>query len=291
MDIDRARTFLEIARCGSFGRAAERLHVTQTTVSARIKALEAELGRRVFIRNRSGARLTPAGTELRRYAESLLQIWERARQQIAVPAGNKGFVALGGELSLWNPLLQTWMGYMRQRSPDVAMRVDVGLAWQLMDQVRNGVLDVAVIYAPPYETGLKVELLASEQLVLVRSANCPDIADLTSGAPPSYVYVDWGEQFAHQHAMTFPGWSENPIHVGLGPLALNFILSSGGAGYFRRGAIRQYLASGELVLVPNAPAFEYPAFAIHAADSDNSVLEPALRALRNCARQLENLRV
>ncbi|WP_210325107.1 helix-turn-helix domain-containing protein [Mesorhizobium silamurunense] len=46
MDIDRARTFLEIVHSGSFLKAADRLHVTQTTVSARIRTLEDELGRR-----------------------------------------------------------------------------------------------------------------------------------------------------------------------------------------------------------------------------------------------------
>ncbi|MEI9401657.1 LysR family transcriptional regulator [Mesorhizobium argentiipisi] len=56
MDIDRARTFLEIVHSGSFLKAADRLHVTQTTVSARIRTLEEELGRRLFIRNRNGAR-------------------------------------------------------------------------------------------------------------------------------------------------------------------------------------------------------------------------------------------
>jgi LysR family transcriptional regulator, flagellar master operon regulator len=53
MDIDRARTFLEIVHSGSFLRAADRLHVTQTTVSARIRTLEEELGRQLFIRNRN----------------------------------------------------------------------------------------------------------------------------------------------------------------------------------------------------------------------------------------------
>ena len=53
MDVDRARTFLEIVSSGSFLRAAERLNVTQTTVSARIRTLEEELGRPLFIRSKT----------------------------------------------------------------------------------------------------------------------------------------------------------------------------------------------------------------------------------------------
>lgn len=77
MDVDRARTFLEIVSSGSFLRAAERLNVTQTTVSARIRTLEEELGRVLFIRNRNGAQLTAAGREFERYAQSFVQVWER----------------------------------------------------------------------------------------------------------------------------------------------------------------------------------------------------------------------
>ncbi|MEF9605994.1 LysR family transcriptional regulator, partial [Paracoccus sp. PXZ] len=61
MDINQARTFLEVVHSGSFVAAADRLNVTQTAVSARIRTLEESLGRRLFIRNKAGARLTPAG--------------------------------------------------------------------------------------------------------------------------------------------------------------------------------------------------------------------------------------
>jgi len=61
MDIDQARTFLAIAAHGSFLEAAKRLHVTQSTVSARIHNLESDLGAQLFVRNRSGASLTSAG--------------------------------------------------------------------------------------------------------------------------------------------------------------------------------------------------------------------------------------
>ena len=80
MDIALARTFLEIVAAGNFVRAAERLHVTQTAVSVRVQTLEELLGRKLFVRNKAGATLTPAGEQFMRYAPLLLQVWERARQ-------------------------------------------------------------------------------------------------------------------------------------------------------------------------------------------------------------------
>lgn len=85
MDIELARTFLEIVSTRSFIRAAERLNVSQTTVSARVKTLEEQLGRSLFVRNKAGASLTTAGEQFLRYAPTFVQLWERARHQVAIP--------------------------------------------------------------------------------------------------------------------------------------------------------------------------------------------------------------
>ena len=159
MDIELARTFLEIVATGSFVRAARRLHVTQTTVSARIRSLEDQLGRRVFVRNKAGASLTPAGEEFLRYAPALVQMWERARHQVAVPPGRRTVLAIGGELSLWDPFLLRWLIWMKAEAPDVALRAQVGLPEGLMRRIAEGVLDIAVMYAPQILPGLRVEQL------------------------------------------------------------------------------------------------------------------------------------
>jgi len=83
MDIDLARTFIDIVRTGSFIATAERLHITQTTVTARVHNLEAQLGCRLFVRNRAGARLTEQGERFMRYASQLVQTWDAARPAFA----------------------------------------------------------------------------------------------------------------------------------------------------------------------------------------------------------------
>ena len=135
MDLNLARTFLEIVATGNFLRASERLHLTQTAVSARVRLLESLLGRKLFVRNKSGAALTPAGEQFLRYAQTLLQVWERARHQVAVPPGRRALVTVGGELSLWDPLLLDWLLWMRHAAPQLALRDEVGLPESLVDQV------------------------------------------------------------------------------------------------------------------------------------------------------------
>ncbi len=264
MDIDRARTFLAIVHTGSFLRAAERLHVTQTTVSARIRTLEDELGRRLFVRNRNGARLTAAGSEFERFAQMFVQVWEGARQQLAVPSGRDGVVSLGAELSLWSPLLVEWMAEMRRRQPRLAVRAHVGIPDRLIEDLRTGALDVALLYAPQLLPGFKVELLREEHLVLVRAVGRND-----EPAPSEdYIYVDWGAAFSAQHGAHSPAFGEPGTYVGFGPLGLAYLLKVGGSGYFRHGMVAPLINAGQLELVENAPRFTYPAYAVYPEDVD-----------------------
>src|SRR5438105_10089665 len=285
MDIALARTFLEIVACGNFVRAAERLHVTQTAVSVRVQTLEGLLGRKLFVRNKAGASLTPAGEQFMRYAPLLVQVWERARQQLAVPPGLRAVVAVAGELTLWSPFLLDWLVWMRRSAPQLALRTPVGLAEALMSQVSEGVLDIAVMYTPQHRPGPKIELLMKEKLLLVTPAR-------RKAAPRSgeYVYVDWGADFAAHHNLTYPELSNPGTYVGLGPLGLQFILRAGGSGYFRQHAVAPYLRRGRLSLVRGAPEFLYPAYAVYSEGADQKMLTPALAGLRHVAAVQESRR-
>jgi DNA-binding transcriptional LysR family regulator len=267
MDVDRARTFLEIIHTGSFLKAAERLHVTQTTVSARIRILEDELGRRLFVRNRNGAKLTSAGVEFERFAQMFVQVWERARQQLAVPSGKTGVVSLAAALSLWNPLLVEWMAGIRAGEPQLAVRAHVGVPDQLVEELRTGTLDVALLYSPQLLPDFEVEPLIEERLVLVRAtarAGAPgQPAGSSSALPEEYVYVDWGPAFSAQHGAHSASFGEAGTFVGFGPLGLAYLLRAGGAGYFRRGMVTPFIEDGRLELVESAPSFTYPAFAVY----------------------------
>ena len=274
MDVTLARTFLEVAATGSFVAAAARLHVTQTAVSARIRLLETQLGRPLFLRTRSGVRLTPAGQRFERYATTMVQLWERARQQVALPPGREASVGIGSELSLWHPWLADWLIWMHRVCPQVAVRARVGSAARLLDSVEDGSLDLALVYNPPQRPGLVCELLAEEKLVLVTTA--PD-GQLHRD---HYVHVDWGPSFAINHAAAFPELGSAPVSISLGPLAMTYLLTVGGAGYFRIGTARPFLASGQLRRVDGAPEFSHSAFVVYARQRDDGLLARMRAGLR-----------
>jgi DNA-binding transcriptional LysR family regulator len=280
MDIAAARTFLEIVKTGSFVRAAANLNITQTAVSARIRVLEQQLDRQLFVRNKAGARLTPAGAQFLRYATTLVQVWERARHHVAMPPGRDTIVTVGGEHSLWDPLLRDWLVWMRDQCPDVAIRAHIDVPERLLGQVQEGVLDLAVVYAPEQRPGIVAELLLDEALVAVSTRAGAHVAE------PDYVYVDWGPEFRASHQAAFPDARSPVLEVNHGPLALDYILAVGGSGYFRMQATRPHLEAGRLQLIPDAPRFSYSIRALYSAKADEQLLERVRAGLRTIARPL-----
>lgn len=282
MDTVLARTFLEIVSTGSFQEAAERMHVSQTTVSARMRTLRSQLGQALFVRNKAGASLTRAGEKFLRYAPTLVQLWQRARHDIGVPEGRRAVLAIGGELSLWNPLLLNWLLWMKENASDIALRTQIGSQDQLTRHVAEGLIDVAIVYAPRNLPGLKIEQLVDEKLVMVTTN-----AELPLSDGNGYVYVDWGPEFAIQHGTVFPTLANPSLLVGLGPMGLSYILEVGGSGYFRMSSVRPHLADGRLSIVPGAPEFHFPAYVVYALNNDNELLEPALKGLREVVAAFE----
>jgi DNA-binding transcriptional LysR family regulator len=274
MDIELARTFLQIVRSGSLVAAAEQLHVTQTAITARVKSLEGQLGCTLFVRNRAGARLTADGEAFVVFANQLVQTWEAAQRDLPLMPGYRTVLRVGGEVSLCNPLMLSWVQQLRAQMPGFAVRAEIGEGQALLKQLELGVLDAALVYQPSYWPGLQVEQLLEEKLILVRQPQQPE----------PYVYIDWGEGFRRQHDAALPEKAKAALGFNHGPLALQYILASGGSGYFRTRVVQSYLDSGALERVEKAPEFNYPTYLVYARERDSDALQQAFALLREVVR-------
>jgi LysR family transcriptional regulator, flagellar master operon regulator len=263
MDIELARTFLEIATAGTLSKAAERLHLTQATISARLQKLEAELGSTLFVRNKGGTRLTALGEQFIPYATQLTQTWAQAQRSLGLPTGMQSTLKLGGEFSLWSALLLNWLVALRKSRHEVALRAHVDSPMNLLGDVERGQLDMAVLYSPLRRPGVSTRLVLEEELVAVTTD--PKCRKLV---PSQYVYVDWGPDFVAQHDHALPELRAAPTYSGLGPLALRYLLKVGGSGYFRTRAVEPYVQDGSLHRIPRTPTFSYSLYAIHSERAD-----------------------
>ena len=277
MDLELLRTFTAVVDTGHFIRAAERLNVTQSTVSARIKELELQLGRPLLQRGKAGATLTGAGQQFLPHATAMLRVWRQAVQEVSLPPDVRTVLSVGGQYSLWDRVLLRWMAWMRRADPEVALRAEVNRPDELSRLLVEGALDIAVLYTPQARQGLNIEFLLEERLVLAATEK----VGMGPGAP-GYIFVDWGEEFRAEHAAAFADAATPAMAVGLGAVALNFILEEGGAAYFPLRMVHEHFRSGRLHRLNHEPEFARPAFVVWQA-RDDAALDKAVTGLRQVA--------
>ena len=286
MDVDLARTFLAIVEAGSFLEASERVYVTQSTVSARIKTLEDRLGKTLFDRSKSGATLTPAGQQFLRHAQGFVRIWEHARLEISLPPGYETALTIGGQYSLWAGFLVDWLAEMRVAHPHIAVRALFGFSDNLMEQLIAGTVDLGVMYTPQARAGFEVDLLFEDELILVA---CDPGA--SSQPARNYVMIDWGPEFRADHALNYPDISTPGTYLELGALSIDYLLKVEGSGYMPRRLVRDLLKEERLFAVEDAPVFSYPAYAVYSKDLDDEVVHPLVNALNATTKKKRLLEI
>jgi DNA-binding transcriptional LysR family regulator len=275
LDTELARTFLMVVTAGNFISAAERLHVTQSTVSARIHTLEDQLGCTLFVRNKAGTTLTLAGRQFQKHASALVRTVEQARHDVGVPRGFRAALTVGARFGLWEQFLLKWLPLMLTAAPDIAVRAEIGLEADLMQGLIEGRLDIGVMYTPQSRPGLRVERLFEERLILVSTE-----LKRRPEPGPGYVYVDWGPEFYAKHSASFPDFIGLAITANIGWLGLQHILQNGGSGYFPIRLVRPYLENGRLNALVGAPEFALPAYVVYPADADPGLFGLALDGIR-----------
>lgn len=280
MDADLARTLVAIVETGSFKEAANRLHLTQSAVSARIKTLEDVVGKRLLERSKSGVQLTPSGEHFYRHATTLVRVWRQALLEVALAEEHVDHLVIGAQISLWEGFLLKWIAWLRDNNAELAISARVGGSAELMDQLSDGTLDIGVVYRASQRPGFVVEHVFDEELALVTSA------PKTDGIPGSrYAFVNWGPEFAGDHAETYPTTQSTGLQLDLGAIAINYLFDTQASGYFPLRVAEPYLADGRLRLVKRARRFVYPVYAVYPEDRDEEAFDPILEGLRTVAAE------
>lgn len=172
MELYQLKTFVVVAEEGHLTRASVRLHTSQPSVSAHIKALEEELETRLFIRTPKGMRLTEAGERLRTKAQAVLQ----AAGEMKIEARNMGG-ELVGDLSLG---LNTDAEYLRvvpllnslgKAHPKVTLQIQQRASTPVQGAVRDGDLDCGFIFGEPRYPEIDAILLETARFFIA----VPDI--------------------------------------------------------------------------------------------------------------------
>ena len=265
MDIEFLKTFIEVNNTRHFGKASDNLFITQSTVSARIRQLEDEVGASLFVRNRNDIQLTPAGQRLLKYAENIINTWSRARQEIAIEEEDGIPLTIAGLPSLWDISLQDWLHFTAKKFPDMMLHAEVLVPEVMTKRLIEGTLDIGFMFEAPQVSALQILDITTIPLLLVSSSKGLTAAQALES---SYVFVDWGTSFSISHARHFPDMPAPSMRMGLGRMALEYLLVRGGAAYLAEPMVQEYIDAGKLFYVQDAPVIERNATAVFSHQSE-----------------------
>ncbi|GGV21188.1 LysR family transcriptional regulator [Streptomyces spectabilis] len=185
MQFQQLLYFVAVAETRHFTRAAERVHVSQPSLSQQVRALEKELGAELFSRARGNITLTDAGEALLPLARRILADADTARIEVQELAQlRRGRVRLGATPSVCTGLLPQVLRDFHDRHPGIQLLIEEGGSHDLVRQLARGALDLALVVLPlpsPSPALTTVELLR-EDLVVVSSPDAPDTPDFGATA-------------------------------------------------------------------------------------------------------------
>lgn len=279
MQLDLIETYLDLIESRSFHLTAERLGITQSTVSTRIKTLEAELGSVLFQRGRSGATPTAAGRRFEEHARSIKASWSLARQELGALDRHEGALRIACTVSLSDSLLADWIDYILEANPRLALHVEADYSPQMIADLAFGNLDIGILYAPRYLPELQFELLMRQRFVLV-SSTAGRLADMPLD---SYVRATYTPALEKAHSERLPGLARPRLSAGLDSIVMGRLIRHGGAAYVpwhKRGD----LAAHGLHPVADAPILEQPVyFATHIRRRSDLIVRSAVQSLQKLA--------
>lgn len=279
MDIELLRTFVEVHRCRHFGKAADRLYITQSAVSARIRQLETTLGCQLLVRERKQVQPTADGERFLRHAESLLKQWERARRDMTESVAGGSPLRIGAVPPLWEARGLGWLAGYRAAHDAARVRTESREADHLLPRLVEGSLDLVVQFDAPRAADTEHRQIGELHLVL---ATTRGNATFASSLQRDYIELEWGGVFAAAQAEFMEG---RAAHLRMDSMhtALGWLRGNPGAAYLPEEIVQRETS---LHVVADAPSFTRD---IHAVWSNRSERRDAIAAFLNfTATEMKN---
>ena len=180
LDLDRAvtlrqlRTFKTVADLSSFSLAAQRLKLSQPSVSYQVKELEAALGVPLLDRLGKRVQLTEAGSLMYGYAQRMLEVLDDAAVAIEEMRGIKrGSLRVGASTTVGIYLLPAALGAFKKLHPGLVISLEIGTRARVQEQVLNNELDLAVVGPALNDRELAIIPFLTDELVVVAPAGHP----------------------------------------------------------------------------------------------------------------------
>ncbi len=257
LDFDHLRTFLEVSRNRSFSRAAEKLRLTQPSISAQIRSLERVVGHRLFDRGGGKVVLTAAGRVFEPYAEDCLSRLNHIQLLMSdLEHSPRGSVTVSANDSTALYVLPQFFSKFKRQYPRVALNIVRAERSETIESVLSREVDFGAVSLPIKDPRLHVELIHEDELVLVANPKhmlaTGEMVNLEAVAKHSMLLPTKGRRresldllFSERHLSPKIG-----MELDSNELLKRFILAEMGMGFLPRINVLQELKLQQLCEVP-----------------------------------------
>lgn len=245
MDISQLEAFIAVSQTLNFTRASEHLHISQSAVTARIKALEDAVGKPLFMRDNRNVSLTQAGIAFLSYADRMLRLFQESKLTLSEQFDD--YIVLSGPGAVWHyQYLERILAFRRSR-PNAAVKFlsYIDSSYMIRDLLLDGTVHIAVRYDPPDHPKVTRTLLFEDEILLVSAEEGRHVrtADFFS---PSYCHIDWGPPFPEWFsAIVGPGYIP-ALQTDHSAIMLTMLLQGSVFGFLPRSIAQPLLDSRKL---------------------------------------------
>lgn len=199
------------------------------------------------------------------HAENLLASWQIALQEVGTPSNRSMQLTLGGTANLWDTYLQSALPKLVSSVSNLYVRTEISSSQELTHALLAGRIDIVTVFDPPTNADLESRKVARLELVMVSTQPNLAIEDIPT---IGHVFVDWGTVFNMKQAKLFKNPTAPILHTGQSLIALNFLLSHGGAAFLPSNLVAPYIKRGTLHYVLNAEKASQDFYLVHSKKSE-----------------------
>ncbi|ASK62550.1 LysR family transcriptional regulator [Virgibacillus phasianinus] len=172
MNYERLKAFIAVAERKNFSEAAKILFVTQPTITSQIKALEEELGTKLFERTTKKVKMTQSAVILYKYARDIIRLSDSARKELVKTEDvMHGDLSMGCSFTIGEYILPVYLKKFKDLYPLIQMSVNITNSNNIVTSLKDQLVDVGLIETPIDDPQIMVEPFLADELVLIASAN------------------------------------------------------------------------------------------------------------------------
>lgn len=206
MNIEALRTLIYTAEHRNYHTVAQLMHISQPAISKRIRMLEDQLQNKLVERVGASMVLTPAGQALLPYCERIVAAYDEALQRLSNPGDWQGTIQLGAVDTILSTWLTDFLDRHQRCYPKVRIEVVAAPTKDLLVELNNGRIDIAMMLGPSYDRALVEVPLCTMEVGFYGRAR----TRLDTDAPPRSLSV---EEIAEASVITFPHGSRPYFEV------------------------------------------------------------------------------